>query len=348
MIPSLTWSVVELRLKHPFTIARGSRSIVPVMIVRLSCGGLTGFGEASPLARYGDSIAGVTGFLERVAGEVFADPAFLGDPGWPDLLPDRVGRLGGGNAPARAAIDIALHDWAGKRDGVPLWETLGLDPDRAPRSSMTIGTDTPEVVAQKVRAAGDFASLKVKMGVPGERELVAAVRAMTSKPLRVDANEGWKTREEALGHLEWLGDKGVELVEQPLPAGMHGDVAWLRERTKIPLYADEDVAGAGDLDRAAEAYDGVNVKLMKCGGIREAKAVIEHPRSLGMRVMIGCMIETSVGISAAAQLSPLADAVDLDGSLLVSNDPFSGAVAPDGTIILGRDPGIGVLPGGIR
>ncbi len=336
MTPALTWSVVELRLKRVFTIARGSRSVVPTVIVRVTADGVTGFGEASPLARYGESVESVAGFLGSVAGEIGGDPSDT------DGMLDRIDRLGTGNASARAALDIALHDWAGKRLGVPLWKHFGITAPDAPPTSMTIGIDTPSGVVGKVLEAEAFGVLKVKMGVPGDRELVEAVRSVTSKPLRVDANEGWNTREEALGHLRWLEGVGVELVEQPLPAGRADDVAWLRERSGIPLYADEDLRGYADLAGIARAYDGVNVKLMKCGGLRQARKIIAAARSLGLKVMIGCMIETSVGISAAAQIAPLADVTDLDGSLLVDNDPFVGAVAGDGTIALGQRPGIGV------
>jgi len=336
MTGGFSWSVVELRLRHPFTIARGSRSVVPTVIVRYTRGGITGFGEASPLARYGESPATVTGFLERVreisGGEEAVPGAFL----------DRVDALGTGNASAKAAVDIALHAWAGKSEGVPVWKRFGPEPRTLPRSSFTIGIDEPSVVERKVREAERFGSLKLKMGVPGEREFVRLVRDLTDQPIRIDANEGWKTKEEALGHLEWLAPHGVELVEQPLPAGNARDVAWLRARTTIPLYADEDLMGLDGLDAIADAYDGVNVKLMKCGGLREAGRIGGAARAKGMKLMFGCMIETSVGISAAAQLAPLADVLDLDGCLLVSNDPFRGAVGSDGTVTLGDRPGIGV------
>ncbi|HLF13842.1 MAG TPA: dipeptide epimerase [Bacteroidota bacterium] len=336
MTPALTWSVVELRLKHVFTIARGSRSVVPTVIVQLSHDGITGYGEASPLARYGESVDTVARFLGRVG------PAVLGDPSDPDALLDRVGSLEPGNASAKASVDIAIHDWIGKRRGVPTWKYFGIDRPDAPASSITIGIDSPGVVERKVREADAFGILKVKMGVPGDREFIRTVRKFTSKPLRVDANEGWKTKEEALEALLWLRDLGVELVEQPLPAGNPDAVAWLKARAGIPLYADEDFSRHDDLGAIAGAYDGVNIKLMKSTGLREARKIIGTAHGLGLKIMIGCMIETSVGISAAAQISPMADVTDLDGCLLVSNDPFRGAVAPDGTIRLNDLPGIGV------
>ncbi len=336
MTPTLSWSVVELRLKHVFTIARGSRSVVPTVVVRFSHEGTTGYGEASPLARYGESVDTVARFLGRIA------PSVIGDPDDPGTLLDAVGAITPGNSSAKAAVDIALHDWIGKRRGVPAWKYFGIGNPAAPASSITIGIDEPGVVERKVREAEPFGTLKVKMGMPGDREFIATVRKFTAKPLRVDANEGWKTKEEALDHLDWLAQMGVELVEQPLPAGEPDAVAWLRERSEIPLYADEDLVRIDDLAGIAGAYDGVNVKLMKCGGLRESVRIIGAARQLGLKIMIGCMIETSVGISAAAQLAPMADVTDLDGALLAGNDPFSGPVGQDGSILLSERPGIGV------
>ncbi len=339
MMPELTWSVVDLRLRHIFTIARGSRTVVPTVLVRFTHDGVTGYGEASPLARYGESVATIAAFLGRINSSVIADFAD------PDAFLDLVGALAPGNGSAKAAVDIALHDWIGKRTDTPVWKYFGIERPEAPPSSITIGIDEPDVVERKLEEAGAFATLKVKMGMPGDRDFLLTVRKFTTKPIRVDANEGWRTREEAIDHLRWLAGMGVELVEQPLPAGDPEGIAWLRERTEIPLYADEDILGYPDLVRVAGAYDGVNIKLMKSGGLREARRLIGAARNLGLKIMIGCMIETSVGISAAAQLAPLADATDLDGALLVLNDPFEGVVAQDGQIHLGDFAGIGARPG---
>lgn len=335
MTDGFTWSVVELRLRHVFTIARGSRSIVPTVILKYTRDGVTGLGEASPLARYGESPETVQKFLGQVralAGDAASDV---------DSFLDRVDAIAPGNTAAKAAVDIALHDWAGKEEGLPLWKRFGLGRGTLPRSSCTIGIDEPAVVERKVAEAEGFESLKLKMGVPGEREFVRLVRGLTSKPLRIDANEGWTTKEEALGHLQWLEPIGVELVEQPLPAGKVRDAAWLRARTAIPLYADEDMIRRADIAAVADGYDGVNLKLMKCSGLREGVRTAEAARAKGLKLMIGCMVETSVGISAAAQLAPLADVLDLDGCLLVENDPFRGAVGADGTVRLTDLPGIG-------
>jgi L-alanine-DL-glutamate epimerase-like enolase superfamily enzyme len=349
MTGGFTWSVVELRLRHVFTIARGSRSVVPTVIVRYARDGFTGLGEASPIARYGESPETVARFLGRVrdlAGGAGADAGGGPGTGEIDAFLDTVDSLEPGNTAAKAAVDIALNDWAAKAEGTPLWKRNGFPRAPLPRSSYTIGIDVPVVVERKVMEAAGFGSLKLKMGVPGEREFVRQVRELTDKPIRIDANEGWKTKEEAIGHLEWLEPFGVELVEQPLPAGNPRDVAWLRGRTGIPLYADEDLLGLAGLAAIADAYDGVNLKLMKCGGLREAVKIAGAVRAKGMKLMIGCMIETSVGTSAAAQLAPIADVLDLDGSLLIDNDPFRGAVGPDGTVRLTDLPGIGVREGG--
>lgn len=336
MSPRLSWTVVPLRPRHPFTIARGTRAVVPTVIVRLEYEGVTGLGEASPLARYGESTGTVAAFLSALPKDL---PEGLDDP---DALLDRIAAAGPGNAAARAALDIAVHDWVGKRRGIAAWQHLGLRAGPLPRSSMTIGICPPEEAGRRAAAAAGFAALKVKMGVEGDRDLFLAVRTATEAPIRVDANEGWKSREEALERLLWLRDRGVELVEQPIPAGRPEDVRWLRERSGVRLFADEDLTGRDSLDRIAGSYDGVNVKLMKCGGLREGLRLIRAAKELGMDIMTGCMIETSVGISAAAQLASLADAADLDGALLIDNDPFRGAVAADGTIRLTGAPGIGV------
>lgn len=334
-----TFSCAELALalRHPFTIARGSRAVVPTLIVRYSRDGITGYGEASPNARYGESIGSVRAFLDSAGPDFPSDPTDIG--GAMDALDARSA----GESAAKAAVDIALHDWNGKRDGAAVWRSLGLDPARCPRSSMTIGIDSPGVIAQKVAAASAFGALKVKAGVEGDRAIIETVRNASDQPLRVDANEGWKTKEEALDAIRWLeGVGGVELVEQPLPAGNLDAVSWLRDRVNIPLFADEDFGRMRDLEAVAKVYDGINIKLMKSTGIREAAAAARRAKELGVKVMLGCMIESSVGIAAAAQVSPLADVADLDGSLLVRNDPFTGCVRPDGSIVLVDEPGIGV------
>ncbi len=328
---------VLLRPRDVFTIARGSRTTVPTMIVTYSRDGITGYGEASPISRYDETIGSVRTFFDTLEPGYPEDPTDIGS-----AMSRLDARIPGNNA-AKAAVDIALHDWNGKRTGSPVWRSLGLDPTHCNRSSLTIGIDTPERVGRKVADAASFASLKIKMGVPEERDILRAVRNVSGQPLRVDANEGWKTREAALEAIRWLeSEGGVELVEQPIPAGNLADVSWLRERVETPIFADEDFIRSADLGKLAGVYDGVNIKLMKTTGIMEAARAARRAKDLGLSVMLGCMIESSVGTSAAAQIAPLADFVDLDGSLLIENDPFAGRVGPDGSVRLGEEPGIGV------
>ncbi len=237
---------------------------------------------------------------------------------------------------------MAVMDWVGHKLGIPLYRLWGLDPDKTPITSFSIGIDTPEVVRQKVQEAADFPILKVKVGRDNDEEILAAVRQVTDCPLRVDANEGWRDKEVALEKIRWLQSVGVELIEQPLPANMLGETAWLRRQVDIPIIADEAVKRAEDIPKLAGAYDGINIKLMKAGGIQEALRMIHVARALGMKVMLGCMIASSVAISAAAQLSPLVDYADLDGHLLIANDPFTGVKVPAGKLILNDRPGLGV------
>jgi L-Ala-D/L-Glu epimerase len=238
---------------------------------------------------------------------------------------------------------MALHDLAARRLGVPLFEMLGLDPERTPQTSFTIGLDTPDVVVRKVREASAYPILKVKMGAADDRSVLSAVRDSTDRAIRVDANEGW-TPEDALERLSWLAGMGVEFVEQPLPADQIEETRALRRRSPLPFYADESVHRAEDIPRLAGAFDGINIKLMKCGGIAEALRMIAVARAHGMKVMLGCMIESSVAITAAAHLSPLVDTADLDGNLLLERDPFVGATVRSGCLELPRTPGLGVIP----
>jgi L-alanine-DL-glutamate epimerase-like enolase superfamily enzyme len=236
---------------------------------------------------------------------------------------------------------MALRDLAGKRLGVPLYELMGIDPTSMPVTSFTIGMDTPEIVEQKVREAEGFAVLKVKMGTEDDRRVLETVRNVTDRVLRVDANEGWSL-EDALSRLEWLQEMGVELVEQPLPANQLTEMRELKKRSPLPLFADESVARAEDIPGLADAFDGINIKLMKCGGLGEALRMIHVARAHDMKIMLGCMIESSLAITAAAHIAPLVDFADLDGNLLITNDPFVGAEVRDGRLVLPTAPGLGV------
>jgi L-alanine-DL-glutamate epimerase-like enolase superfamily enzyme len=260
-----------------------------------------------------------------------------------DIL-DYVDAIAPGCAPAKAAIDIALHDWVGRRLGQPLYRLWGLNPEHTPWTTYTIGIDTPDVMQAKVRAVeGRFKRLKVKVGTADDRRNIEAIRRVTDLPLMVDANQGWTSREAALDQVQWLAQQGVILVEQPLPKQRLDDLAWLTERSPIPIVADESVQRLSDVVRLRGVVDGVNIKLMKCTGLREARKMITVARALGLKVMLGCMTETSCAVSAAAQLSPLADWADLDGHLLISNNPFRGGVGvEEGRLVLPDAPGVGV------
>jgi L-alanine-DL-glutamate epimerase-like enolase superfamily enzyme len=243
---------------------------------------------------------------------------------------------------AKAALDIALMDWVGKALNTPLYKMFGLNTSKAPVTSFSIGIDTPEVIKQKVKEAEPFPILKIKVGKKNDDEIIAAVRSVTDKPIRVDANEGWKNKEEALEKIQWLKTQGVEFIEQPMPSEMIEETAWLRERVDMPIVADEAVKTAADIPKLAKAYDGINIKLMKSGGIQEALRMIQIAKALNMKIMLGCMIESSVAISAAAHLAPYVDWADLDGNLLISNDPFSGVKVKNGRFIYNDKPGLGV------
>ncbi|HKQ98430.1 MAG TPA: dipeptide epimerase, partial [Candidatus Polarisedimenticolia bacterium] len=245
---------------------------------------------------------------------------------------------------ARAAVDLALHDLAGRRAGIPVYRRYGADPDRMPPTSYSIGLDTPAAMQAKVRAAGGFAILKVKVGRGDDRATLEAIRAVTDKPLIVDANEAWADRDLALGMIRFMAGIGVTLVEQPLPAADRDGARWLHARSPLPLVADEAVLGADDLDDLVGACAIVNVKLQKTGGLRAAARLIERARALGFGVMIGCMIESSLGITAAAHLAPLCDHADLDGNLLIAADPYLGARLDGGRLALPAGPGLGVVP----
>jgi L-alanine-DL-glutamate epimerase-like enolase superfamily enzyme len=332
----LSSSRFELRLKHTFTIARGSRDLSPVVIVELGHDGVTGLGEAAPSSRYGETVETVEAFLARLDFARFEDPFQL------EAILEYVDGVAPGNTAAKASVDIALHDWIGKKLAIPLHRYWGLDKEKTPATSFTIGIDAPHVLEQKVREAEGFPILKVKLGGSNDEEIIRTIRNVTQKPLRVDANEGWKKKEEALEKVKWLAQVGVEFVEQPLPANDLAGTAWLRERSPLPLIADENSLRLMDVPKLQGIFDGINIKLMKCTGLREALKMVHAARACGLKVMTGCMIETSISISAAAQFSPLIDYADLDGNILTQNDPFDGVRVVNGKLMLPDRPGIGV------
>ena len=333
----LSWEPFELKLSHPFSVSGSTRSATPDVQVRIDFDGFTGYGEASMPPYLGHTVDSVCSFLSKVDLGQFSDPFKTGE------IMEYVHSLSKGDAPAKAAVDIALHDLFGKLMGQPLWRIWGLDPSKAPDTSYTIGMDTPEVMAEKtVEAAGRFKVLKVKLGQSNDKEMISAVRSVSDLPIAVDVNQGWKDRMEALYEIYWLKDNGVVMVEQPLPKERVDDIAWLTERSPLPIYADEAVQDLGDVKAARGVYNGVNIKLMKCGGLLKAREMMSYARAVGMGVMLGCMTETSCAVSAAAQISPGVDFADLDGNLLISNDPFEGVLVRNGQITLNNLPGLGL------
>jgi len=328
----------ELQLRHTFTVSSYSRTTTPGVQVEIDYEGFTGYGEASMPPYLGQSVESVTAFLHRVHLRQFADPFCLED------IMAYVDSLSPGDSAAKAAVDIALHDLVGKMLGAPWYRIWGYNPGKAPSTTFTIGIDTPEVVKEKTLECADkFNILKVKVGTDADEEMITTIRSVTELPLAVDANQGWTDRFLALDKIYWLRDHGVVLVEQPLPVDRYDDLAWLRERSPLPIFGDESVQGIEDVNRAVGLFDGINIKLMKCGGLRNAHKMVDLARGLGLKVMLGCMTETSCAVTAAAQLSPAVDFADLDGNLLISNDLFDGVGLSHGKLVLPDRPGIGVV-----
>ena len=333
----LSFEPYELQLRHTFTVSSYSRKTTPDVQVRLEYEGFTGYGEASMPPYLGQSVESVCRFLSQVGMEQFRDPFRLED------ILAYVDSLSHGDSAAKAAIDIALHDLVGKLMGQPWWRIWGLDPLKAPDTTFTIGIDTPDVVRQKTReCANRFNILKVKVGLDNDKEMIRTIREVTDLPLAVDANQGWKDREQALDEIHWLKENGIVMVEQPMAKERIEDNAWITERSPLPIFADEAIQRLADIPSIKGAYHGINIKLMKCTGMREAWKMLNYARAEGLKVMVGCMTETSCAVSAAAQLSPAVDFADLDGNLLISNDLYKGMEVVDGKITLSDRPGIGL------
>ena len=333
----LSFEPYTLQLRHTFTVASYSRTTTPDVQVRIEYEGLTGYGEASMPPYLGQSVESVTTFLKKVNLEQFSDPFRLED------ILEYVDGLSEGDSAAKAAVDIALHDLVGKMIGQPWYRIWGLSPEKAPDTTFTIGIDTPEVVREKTRECADkFNILKVKVGLDNDKEMIETIREITDRPIAVDANQGWKDKEKALDMIFWLKEHGIVMVEQPMPKEMLDENAWLTEHSPLPIFADEAIQRLKDIPSIKGAYTGINIKLMKCTGMREAWKMANYAHAEGMRVMLGCMTETSCAVSAAAQLSPVADFADLDGNLLISNDLFEGMTVVNGKITLPDRPGIGL------
>ena len=332
----LSFFPYELKLRHAFNLAKYSRTTTPDVQVTLTWNGITGYGEASMPPYLGESVDSVTKFLSSLDLSQFTDPFRMED------ILAYVDQKAPKNSAAKASVDIALHDLLGKVMGQPWYKIWGLSPEKTPNTSYTIGIDKPDMVRLKVKEAAPYKVLKVKMGLDQDRETIEVIRSMTNVPICVDVNQGWTDREHALRMIDWLAERNCLFVAQPMPKENIDDIAWLKSRSSLPIIADEAFQRIGDIPKLAEAYDGINIKLMKSTGLNEAYKMIVLGRALGMKIMIGCMTETSCAVSAAAQLAPLVDFADLDGNLLIANDRFSGMTIKDGKITLVDKPGIGI------
>ena len=333
----LTWKPYELQLKHVFTLANSSRSATPTVLTQIEYDGIVGYGEASLPPYLGETQASVVEFLKKVDLSGFKDPFVL------EEILDYVDNITENNTAAKASIDIALHDLTGKILRAPWHKIWGLNKEKAPDTTYTIGIDTDEVVKQKTReVAAEFNILKVKLGRDTDKQMIEAIRSVTDLPIAVDANQGWKDKHYALDMIHWLKEKGIVMIEQPLPKYDPEGNAWVTENSPLPTFGDESIQRLRDVERMKGVFSGINIKLMKCTGMREAWKMITLARSLNMKVMIGCMTETSCAISAASQLSPAVDFADLDGALLIRNDCFKGTTVIGGKIILTDFPGIGL------
>jgi L-alanine-DL-glutamate epimerase-like enolase superfamily enzyme len=320
---------LSLPLVHAFTIARSSTAVARTALFRLRLGDIEGLGEASPIPRYGENVDSIRAYF---AGH----PLRASDPYALDAL------LDGLPPAARCGLDVALHDWIGKDLERPLWRLFGLDPSKTPVTSFTLGIDTIAATLEKLEAVREHPILKIKLGGGSDIETVEAIRSRYTGTVRLDANEGW-TPDESVRILRELERFDIEFCEQPVAAGAPETLRFVRERTAIPLVADEDACTARDLPALVGCVDGVNIKLVKCGGLRAALAMIHTARALGLRVMLGCMVESAILNTAAAHLSPLADWADIDGPFLTAHDPFMGISYERGKIVLPSAPGLGVV-----
>ncbi len=334
----VTAEPLDLPLRHPFRISRGVQERARSLLVTVEADGVTGIGEAAPDSSgfYGEKVETMLAALPYLAERLPGDPLLR-----EDALAAMDAALRHGHGALKSALDMALWDYAGERAGMPVYRLLGLDPERAPLTSFTIGIDTPGAMARRAREASEFPILKIKVGTEQDVERVRAIRDVTAATLRVDANAAWAPKE-ALRRIEQLAPLGIEFVEQPVAADDLAGQRFVRERSPLPIIADESCVTLADVPHVADCCDGINIKLAKCGGITNALKLIAAARAHGLKVMLGCMVSSSLAITAAAQISPLVDYTDLDGALLISDDPFAGVRVERGRLILPEAPGLGV------
>ena len=325
-----------LELKHVFTIATSSRTTTPAMLTEIEYDGVVGYGEASMPPYLGESQEGAAAFLSKINLDKYENPFEM------ETILNDIDVIATGNPAAKASVDIALHDLVGKLMNQPWYNIWGFKKTTTPYTSFTIGIDKEDVVRQKTKEAAEYKILKVKLGRETDKMMIDTIRSVTDKPITVDVNQGWKDRSFALDMIHWLKGRGVLLVEQPMPKEQIEDMAWLTERSPLPTFGDEAVQRLADVKKAHGVYNGINIKLMTCTGMREAHKMLTLARSLDMKVMLGCMTETSCAISAASHLAPMVEYADLDGAVLISNDVFDGTKILDGRVTLTDRPGIGV------
>lgn len=334
----ITTTIYELHLRQAWTLSRGTWDIRRNVLVRLERDGLVGYGESAPIPRYEESAESNQAFIEQ-ARPILDKDLWEFDDRWRE-----IDRLAPGQNAAKAALDMAILDWVGKSLKIPLYKFFGLNKNRTVPTTFSISLAEVPVMQKTAQEAKDFQVLKIKLGSKDDKKIIEGLREVTNRPIRVDVNEGWKDRQQALEMINWLADKNVEFVEQPMPAANLEDYRWLKERVKLPLIADESVHKIQDVPALASGFHGINIKLMKCGGLQEALRLVAVARSLNLKLMLGCMIESSLAISAGATISPLFDYVDLDGSLLINNDPFRGLKLQGDRWLLSDQPGLGVEP----
>lgn len=339
----LTFHPLLLELRHPFRLATGSRTHTNAVLTEIRWEGLIGFGEAAMPPYYGENHDTAVAFLGRAAKVLSQLPKSLKlSERSIQVILSEIDALAPGNHAAKASVDIALHDLWGKMEDHPLWQLLHVPLEKMPSTSFTLGIDEPEILRQKMLEAHGFDIIKIKLGSGNDRQIIQTVREMTDKPIFADANQGWENREEALDLAYWLAEQNVQLIEQPFPKGDLDSAAWLSERSPLPIFADESFQRLSDLDRVANCFHGVNIKLMKCTGLAEGFHAATAARSKGLKLMVGCMTETSCGILAAALLAPLCAYADIDGCWLIRNNPFEPPILEEGKIRLGNGPGLGL------
>ncbi len=341
MVSGMDFEVEPLSIAtaEPFRIARGTKTGANVFIVRLVVDGITGWGEAAPNAYYGESDLTVRSACNSIGRFLQGTPEQLQAQIYnPDA---EIARFLAPHPSVRSALDTALWDIRGKVEDKPCYELFGANPSNTPLTSFTIGMDEPDVVDRKVDAAGEFKVLKIKMGQLGDMEMLDRILERSGKRVRVDANEGWDV-EMALQKVQELSERNVEFVEQPISHEDADGLRTLKRLSPLPVILDESVVDPIDVPRTHDQGHGINIKLMKCGGLTPALHMIATARDLGLKVMLGCMLETSLGVTAAAHISPLVDYADLDGNLLLADDPFAGVKVVEGKLVLPTEPGLGV------